>query len=72
VWFPAMAAKYHFAFDTTSDWRKLNAAFLARVDVVIFLDTRPEDAAQRAAFQSYMDRGGAWMGSPGACRAGDS
>lgn len=57
-----MAAKYHFVFDTTSDWRNLNDSFLARVDVVIFLDTRPEDASQRAAFQRYMDRGGAWMG----------
>jgi hypothetical protein len=62
VWFPEMAAKYHFAFDTTSDWRNLTASFLARYDVVIFLDTRPEDLGQRAAFQSYMDRGGAWMG----------
>jgi hypothetical protein len=62
VWFPEQAAKYNFAFDTTSDWRNLNAAFLARYDVVIFLDTRPEDLGQRAAFQRYMDRGGAWMG----------
>jgi hypothetical protein len=62
VWFPEMAAKYRFAFDTTSDWRNLTASFLARYDVVIFLDTRPEDLGQRAAFQSYMDRGGAWMG----------
>jgi hypothetical protein len=30
--------------------------------VVIRLDTRPEDPAQRAAFQAYMDHGGAWMG----------
>jgi hypothetical protein len=29
---------------------------------VAFLDTRPEDPAQRAAFQAYMERGGAWMG----------
>ena len=61
-WFPAQAHKYNFDFDTTSDWRNLNADFLRRYQVVVFLDTRPEDSAQRAAFQSYMEHGGAWMG----------
>src|SRR5881296_220403 len=61
-WFPEMAAKYHFSYDTTSNWRNLNADFLARYQVVVFLDTRPEDPAQRAAFQAYMEHGGAWMG----------
>lgn len=61
-WFPAVAAKNHFAYDTTSNWANLNSDFLARYQVVVFLDTRPEDPAQRAAFQSYMERGGAWMG----------
>ncbi len=28
-WFPAMAAKYHFSYDATSDWHNLNADFLA-------------------------------------------
>src|SRR5467141_5037589 len=59
-WFPAMAARYHFTFDTTSDWHNLNTHFLAGYQVVVFLDTRPEEAAQRAAFQSYMEHGGAW------------
>ena len=61
-WFPEMAEKHNFAFDTTSDWGNLNARFLAKYQVVIFLDTRPEDPAQRAAFRSYMEHGGAWMG----------
>jgi hypothetical protein len=61
-WFPQMAAKYNFGFDTTSSWTNLNSDFLSKYQVVIFLDTRPEDAAQRAAFQSYMDHGGGWMG----------
>ena len=50
-WFPEMAAKYNFSYDTTSDWRNLNSDFLARYQVVIFLDTRPEDPAQRVAFE---------------------
>jgi hypothetical protein len=61
-WFPDIAAKNNFAFDTTSDWRNLNASYLANYQVVVFLDTRPEDPDQRAAFQSYMEHGGAWMG----------
>jgi uncharacterized protein len=61
-WFPEQAARHGFSFDTTSDWRRLNDADLARYQVVVFLDTRPEDPAQRAAFQRYMERGGAWMG----------
>ena len=61
-WFPEMAAKYRFTYDATSDWRNLNAEFLAAYHVVVFLDTRPEEPAQRAAFQTYMEHGGAWMG----------
>src|SRR6267142_3250380 len=58
--FPQMAAQYHFRFDTTSDWQNLNAEFLSQYDVTVFLDTRPEGAAQRAAFQTFMEHGGAW------------
>jgi hypothetical protein len=29
---------------------------------VLFLDTRPESPEQRAAFEQYMEHGGAWMG----------
>ena len=61
-WFPQAGAAYGFRFDTTSDWRNLNAGFLSRVDVVVFLDTRPEGPAERAAFRTYVERGGAWMG----------
>ena len=61
-WFPAVAAKYHFQLDTTSNWTNLNDRFLGDYQVVVFLDTRPEDPGQRAAFQRYMEHGGAWMG----------
>jgi uncharacterized protein len=62
VWFPEQAARNGFHFDTTSNWSNLNDDFLKRYQVVVFLDTRPEDPAQRAAFQRYMERGGGWMG----------
>ncbi|MEO7767968.1 MAG: ThuA domain-containing protein [Ferruginibacter sp.] len=61
-WFPKMAEKYHFLYDTTSNWDNLNATYLSAFQVVLFLDTRPDVPAQRAAFEQYMNTGGAWMG----------
>jgi len=61
-WFPKMAARYNFIYDSTNDWTKLNADFLSQYQVVLFLDTRPDVAEQREAFKKYMENGGAWMG----------
>src|SRR6185436_16073890 len=52
-WFPEMAAKYNFGYEATSNWQNLNSDFLAKYQVVVFLDTRPEDPVQRAAFEAY-------------------
>ena len=59
---PQLAADNHFIYDSTSDWRNMNDSFLARYQVVLFLDTRPEDPQQRAAFERYMQHGGGWIG----------
>lgn len=61
-WFPAIAAKYHFTYDSTNDWSNLNEQFLSNYQVVLFLDTRPDSANQRIAFEKYMKNGGGWMG----------
>lgn len=61
-WLPKMAAKYNFSYDSTSNWSNMNANFLAQYQVVLFLDTRPEDPEQRIAFQKYIENGGGWMG----------
>jgi uncharacterized protein len=61
-WFPQAAAKYHFSYEATTNWDDLNAEKLAHYQVVLFLDTRPEAPAPRAAFEHYMEHGGAWMG----------
>ncbi|CAN5143233.1 hypothetical protein BH09BAC4_BH09BAC4_39600 [soil metagenome] len=61
-WFPKIAAANNFTYDSTANWDNLNAEFLSRYQVVIFLDTRPETPEQRAAFRNYMEAGGAWMG----------
>ena len=61
-WFPKIAKQHHFSYDTTSNWSNMNVAFLSKYHVVLFLDTRPEKEEQRAAFETYMENGGAWMG----------
>lgn len=61
-WFPGIAKQFHFSYDSTSDWTQLNTSVLKNYNVIIFLDTRPEDSLQRIAFQHYMQNGGAWMG----------
>jgi hypothetical protein len=61
-WFSQVAATNQFTYEATTNWNKLNAATLAHYQVVLFLDTRPELPAQRAAFEQYMEHGGAWMG----------
>ncbi len=61
-WFPAMAATYHFTYDSTNNWNDMNDSFLSHYDVVLFLDTRPDSLPQRIAFEKYMKNGGAWMG----------
>jgi uncharacterized protein len=61
-WFPELARQEGFSYEATTDWRRLNDAELARYQVVLFLDTRPEVPAQREAFRRYMEGGGAWLG----------
>src|SRR5687768_11336674 len=61
-WFHKMGQEHQFIYDSTSNWNNLNASFLKPYQVVLFLDTRPENAAHREAFKTYIENGGAWMG----------
>jgi uncharacterized protein len=61
-WFAKMAGQNNFAYDSTTNWNDLNDQVLARYQVVLFLDTRPEKQSQREAFRKFMEHGGAWMG----------
>jgi uncharacterized protein len=61
-WFTKMSAIYNFSYDSTNNWNDMNTQFLARYQVVIFLDTRPDSVSQRNAFREYMENGGAWIG----------
>ncbi|MFC2125198.1 ThuA domain-containing protein [Bacteroidota bacterium] len=61
-WFSELAAKHDFTYDSTDNWSNLNHDFLSQYEVILFLDGRPEDPAQRMAFREFMEEGGAWMG----------
>jgi len=61
-YFKDLARRNRYSFDTTSNWSNLNEEYLRRCQLIIFLDTRPEDSIQRLAFMNYMNHGGAWMG----------
>jgi uncharacterized protein len=60
--FRAMAKRDHFDFETTTDWGDMNPNVLSRYQVVIWLDYSPSTPKERAAFQNYMEHGGAWLG----------
>ena len=60
-WFQQLATQYNFSYTATTNWSLLNASNLAQYKVVMFLDDSPP-AAQRAAFQQYMQNGGGWFG----------
>ncbi|WP_337965112.1 ThuA domain-containing protein [uncultured Flavobacterium sp.] len=61
-YFPKVAEENHFEYDSTNNWDNLNAKFLAKYQVVLFLDTRPETPSQREAFHKYMENGGGFIG----------
>src|SRR5260221_11446235 len=40
-WFPEMAAKYNFGYNTTSNWQNLTSSFFTQYQVFDFPDTVP-------------------------------
>ena len=60
-WFPQAGAQNGFTWEATTDWSRLSATGLSGYQVIMFLDDSPP-AERRAAFQTYMQNGGAWMG----------
>jgi uncharacterized protein len=57
-----LAAEKHFAFESTTDWSAMNEENLAKYQVVLCLNDSPHAKEQQAAFQNYMEHGGAWLG----------
>ncbi len=62
AFFRELAAKDNFVFDATTDWDKLNDKDLKPYQVILWLNDFPHTPEQRAAFQKYMEHGGAWLG----------
>lgn len=58
----SIAARDHFKFDATTNWDDLNDANLRKYQVVLWLNDFPSSAAQRLAFEHYIEGGGAWLG----------
>ncbi|HTN36173.1 MAG TPA: ThuA domain-containing protein [Arachidicoccus sp.] len=51
-----------FDMDTTTDMNALLQEDLKDYSLIIMLNDFPHTAAQRSAFENYMDRGGGWLG----------
>jgi len=62
AFFQQLAAKENFVFDTTTDWQKLNEQDLKPYQVILWINDFPHTAAQRTAFEKYMEHGGGWLG----------
>jgi type 1 glutamine amidotransferase len=60
--FGASARDGGYSFAATSDWDALDDSGLRDVRLVIWLNDMPHAPAQRAAFERYIDGGGAWLG----------
>jgi hypothetical protein len=61
-WFARAARENKFTYEATTNWNRLNPVVLSNIQVVVFLNQRPENTEQRRAFEAYMSRGGGWMG----------
>jgi hypothetical protein len=57
-----LAKEQNFVFDSTTDWSNHNHNYLAKYDVVMWLNQSTWSKDQRAAFEEYMKNGGAWLG----------
>ena len=62
AFYTRLAAEKNFVFDTTSDWSNTKDEVLKNYQVVMWLNEFPQNEIQRAAFERYMDGGGAWLG----------
>lgn len=60
--YAAGAAAGHYRFEATSDWNNLSPERLKEVSVVLWLNDAPRTAAERKAFEQYMEHGGGWIG----------
>ncbi|MXV16454.1 ThuA domain-containing protein [Hufsiella ginkgonis] len=61
-YFARLAEKKHFTFDSTTHWSDMNEEKLRDYQVVMWINDFPQNPAQRAVFEKYMESGGGWLG----------
>jgi uncharacterized protein len=57
-----LAKKDDFTFKASTNWDDLKAVTPSQYQVVLWFNDLPHTAEQRAAFEHYMEAGGAWIG----------
>jgi len=62
AFFEEKSQRDRFEFKATTNWDDMNPTVLKQYQVVMWLDGGPSTPMQRAAFQDYMEHGGAWFG----------
>lgn len=62
AFYTALGKEQNFSFEATTNWDEMSAARLKDVQVVVWLNDFPHNAAQRTVFEDYMAHGGAWLG----------
>ena len=60
--FMELADKDGFRLEATTNWEDMNDANLKQYKLVMWLNGFPGGAAQKEAFERYMNNGGAWLG----------
>jgi len=60
--FAELARKNNFQFESTTRWEDLNLEKLKDIQLVLWINDFPKTTEQRAAFENYMNHGGAWLG----------
>lgn len=56
------ADRKNFRVEATTDWNDLNDQKLSQYQMVVWLNDFPSKPEQRAAFEKFMENGGAWLG----------
>ena len=58
----SLAEKDHFSLEATTDWNRLLQVSSQNCRAVVWLNDSPHNAEQKKAFESYMVKGGGWLG----------
>ncbi len=62
AFYSRLAKKRNFSFEATTQWEKLDSEHLKNIQLVMWINDFPQKLEQRAAFETYMKNGGAWLG----------